>query len=199
MEGSMSGLSWVLIVLAGASFLGPRLHGEALAAVPEATPPVDLERYVGKWWEIARFPMWFQRGCVHSWATYSLAGPDSVEVLNECLTDSGKHKTARGIARVVDKVNRSKLEVVFDNWFSRLFPFLTKGKYWIFYIDPGYQLAVVGDPARKYLWFLSRSPDLDDQTYLGLIEIAEGLRFDTKRLLRAKPKEVSKEVIEEGS
>lgn len=182
-------MSWLLIAFAGSIILGSQSLGEALADVPEATPPVDLERYLGKWYEIARFPMWFQRGCVHSWATYSLASPDSVEVFNECLTDSGKRKTARGVARVVDKVNRSKLEVVFDNWFSRLFPSLTKGKYWIFYIDPEYQLAIVGDPARKYLWFLSRSPHVNDQTYQSLIEIAEGLRFDTKRLLRAKPRE----------
>lgn len=164
------------------------LPEEATAAAPEATPVVDLERYAGKWYEIARFPMWFQRGCVHSWATYTLTGPDSVGVVNECLTDSGKHKTARGTATVVDQVSRSKLEVIFDNWFSRLFPFLAKGKYWIFHIDSDYQHAIVGDPDRKYLWFLSRSAaEVDEDTFRRLIRIAEELGFDTKRLLRAQP------------
>jgi apolipoprotein D and lipocalin family protein len=185
----MVGLSWVVMIGAGLLLFASPAHRDALAAVSEATPPVDLERYVGKWYEIARFPMWFQRGCVHSWATYTLAGPDSVDVLNECLTDSGKHKKARGVARVVDTVNRSKLEVVFDNWFSHLFPFLAKGRYWIFHIDPDYRMAIVGDPSREYLWLLSRSPNMDDRTYRRLVAIAEGLRFDTTRLLRAKPME----------
>ncbi|MCU0587091.1 MAG: lipocalin family protein [Syntrophobacteraceae bacterium] len=153
----------------------------------EATPSVSLERYMGRWYETARFPMWFQRGCSQSWATYTLAGPDTVTVLNECVTDEGKKKSARGTAKVVDKASGSKLEVVFDNWVSRLLPFLTRGKYWIFHIDPDYQHAIVGHPNRKYLWILSRSPDVDDETYGRLVDLARELGFDTARLLRSRP------------
>ncbi len=173
-----------------AAFLGcfmgsaSAIHAEASPSAPDRLPEVDLERYMGRWYEIARLPMWFQRGCVESWATYTLADKDAVTVHNECITDRGKRKSAAGTAKVVDKVKGSRLEVVFDNWFSRLFPFLAKGKYWIFYIDPDYRHAMVGHPNRKYLWILSRSPEMDDATYSRLVGIAEELRFDTKRLLR---------------
>lgn len=146
---------------------------------------VDLDRYMGRWYEIARFPIWFQRGCVQSWATYTLTGPDTVRVVNECITDGGGRKTAEGIATVVDKATNSRLQVVFDNWFSRLFPFLVKGKYWIFHVDAEYRHAIVGHPNRKYLWILSRAPQIEEDTYLELVHIAQGLGFDTKRLLRS--------------
>jgi apolipoprotein D and lipocalin family protein len=164
----------------------PAALAEASASAPDQLPAVNLERYMGRWHEIARLPMWFQRGCIESWATYTLADEETVTVHNECITDRGKRKSATGTAKVVDKVNGSRLEVVFDNWFSRLFPFLVKGKYWIFYIDPDYRHAIVGHPNRKYLWILSRSPEIDEATYSRLVRIAEELRFDTRPLLRAR-------------
>ncbi len=160
--------------------------GATESAIPEPTPWVNLERYMGKWYEIARLPMWFQRGCTHSWADYTLVDAEKVTVHNECATDKGMNKSATGTATVVDRVNGSKLEVVFDNWFSRLFPFLSKGKYWIFHIDRDYQHAIVGHPNRRYLWILSRSPEMDDATYAHLVRIADKLGFDTKRLLRSR-------------
>jgi apolipoprotein D and lipocalin family protein len=165
----------------------PAAPSVAETGSPEPTPLVNLERYMGKWYEIARLPMWFQRGCIHSWATYTLVGAQKVTVHNECTTDKGMAKSAKGIATVLDTVNGSKLEVVFDNWFSRLFPFLSKGKYWIFHIDRDYQHAIVGHPNRRYLWILSRSPEMDDATYTPLVRIAEELGFDTKNLLRSRP------------
>ncbi len=176
----------ILAALMGC-FIGsaPAVHAKATLSPPDLLPEVNLERYMGKWYEIARLPMWFQRGCVESWATYTLAGKETVSVHNECITDRGKSKSAVGTAQVVDKVSGSKLEVVFDNWFSRLFPSFAKGKYWIFHVDPDYLHAIVGHPNRKYLWILSRSPQMDDATYSRLVRIAQELRFDTERLLRS--------------
>ncbi len=160
----------------------PAASGETIAHEPGVQ--VDLERYMGRWYEIARLPMWFQRGCVKSWATYTLTGSGTVHVVNECVMERGARKSAEGTATVVDKTTNSRLEVVFDNWFSRLLPFLARGKYWIFYIDADYRHAIVGHPNRKYLWILARSPEIDEETYRALVETARRLGFDTQRLVR---------------
>jgi len=152
--------------------------------LPTATS-VDLTRYQGTWYEIARLPNWFQKGCTQSKAIYKLLESGDVAVLNECLTTTGKPKVAFGTASVVDKQSNAKLEVVFDNWFSRLFPFLTKGKYWILYLDTEYQTVIVGTPDRKYLWILARTPQLEEQMYQQLVRRAQALGFETDRLIKA--------------
>jgi apolipoprotein D and lipocalin family protein len=146
---------------------------------------VDLTRYQGAWYEIARLPNWFQKECTQSKATYKLLESGDVAVRNECLTTTGKSKIAFGTASVVDKQTNAKLEVVFDNWFSRLFPFLTKGKYWILYLDPEYQTVIVGTPNRKYLWIMARISQLEKQTYQHLVSRAQALGFETDRLITA--------------
>jgi apolipoprotein D and lipocalin family protein len=152
---------------------------------PETVPWVDLTRYQGTWYEIARLPMWFQRGCVTSMATYGFLEPGRISVLNECVTAGGERKAASGYASVVDTQSNAKLEVVFDTWLSRLFPSLVKGKYWIFFVDPEYQTAIVGTPDREYLWILSRMPIMDEEQYRRLVEQCRALGFDTERLIRA--------------
>jgi apolipoprotein D and lipocalin family protein len=144
---------------------------------------VDLTRYQGTWYEIARLPAWFQKGCTQSKATYKLLESGDVAVRNECLTTTLKPKVAFGTASVKDKQTNAKLEVVFDNWFSRLFPFLTKGKYWILYLDPEYQTVIVGTPDRKYLWIMARTPKLKEETYQELVRRAQALGFETDRLI----------------
>ncbi len=147
---------------------------------------VDLRQYLGKWYEIARLPAWFQKGCLQSTATYGLDESGQITVLNECLMKDGTRKSASGRASIVDRQSQAKLEVVFDNWFSRIFPGLVKGKYWILYVDPGYRNAVVGTPDRKYLWFLSRNRTVEDATYAELVRFAESRGFETDRLIRAE-------------
>jgi len=156
-------------------------------SVPElpTVTSVDLTRYQGTWYEIARLPAWFQKECTQSKATYKLLESGDVAVRNECLTTKGKSKVAFGTASVVDKQTNAKLEVVFDNWFSRLFPFLTKGKYWILYLDPKYQTVIVGAPDRKYLWIMARTPQLEEETYQELVRRAQELGFETDRLITA--------------
>lgn len=154
------------------------------------TPPdlmaihsVDLSRYTGTWYELARLPVWFQRHCVDSKSTYTMLGEGRIGMKNECLTASGKIETMEGVARAVDS-SGAKLEVVFENWFSRLFGSSRQGNYWILYLDEDYRTAIVGTPDHRYLWILSRSPYVDDSTYQGLVHRAQGLGYSVGQLIR---------------
>jgi apolipoprotein D and lipocalin family protein len=124
---------------------------------------VDLQRYLGKWYEIASYPAWFQKGCTASTAEYSLLPEGKIQVVNRCRKDSpdGPLKESKGKAEVVDTATNAKLKV----WF--FWPF--KGNYWIIDLEPDYQWAVVGEPSRKYLWILSRTPTMDDAVYQEIL------------------------------
>jgi apolipoprotein D and lipocalin family protein len=125
---------------------------------------VDLNRYLGMWYEIASYPSWFQKGCTGSTAEYSLLSDGKIQVINRCHKDSleGPLKVSKGKAEVVDTATNAKLKV----WF--FWPF--KGDYWIIDLNPDYQWAVVGEPSRKYLWILSRTPTMDEAVYQEILE-----------------------------
>jgi len=125
----------------------------ALAQTPVVSvPSVDLARYSGKWFEIASFPMFFQRNCVaDTTAEYAPAANGAIGVHNRCRTNSG-FDDATGKATVVEGFDNSRLKVSF------FWPF--KADYWVLGLDPEYRWAVVGNPNRKYLWVLSRTPQL---------------------------------------
>jgi apolipoprotein D and lipocalin family protein len=126
---------------------------------------VDLDRYLGLWYEIASYPNYFQKGCTATTAEYTKDQNDKIKVLNSCRLDNpqGKLKTARASGWVVDKQSFAKLKVSF------FWPF--SADYWIIELDSkDYQFAVVGQPSRKYLWILSRSATLDDSIYLDLTQ-----------------------------
>ena len=139
---------------------------------------VDLERYLGRWYEIARYPAWFQRNCTAVTADYSLREDGLVKVVNRCRKGSldGKLKQAKGRAKVVDKETNAKLKVSFFG------PFW--GDYWIIDLDPDYQWAVVGVPSRKYLWILSRTPQMDAALYDEIVGRLRSQGYDPKRLDR---------------
>ena len=124
-----------------------------LAQTPVVSvPSVDLARYAGKWFEIGAFPMFFQRQCVgDSTAHYAVAPDGKVLVTNRCRTESGFDE-ATGNAMVVEGSSNSRLKVSF------FWPF--KADYWVIGLDADYRWAVVGNPNRKYLWVLSRTPQL---------------------------------------
>lgn len=147
---------------------------------------VDLFRYSGTWYEIARLPMWFQRHCVDSKAIYTSRPDGRVGVHNECETDSGGLDQVNGVATVVDQKTNARLNVVFDNFFARLFGSSRQGNYWILDLDPDYRVAMVGTPDRRYLWILSRTPHLDEPTYELLVAKALELGFPVKDLIRTK-------------
>jgi len=146
---------------------------------------VDLSRYTGTWYEIARLPMWFQRHCVDSKAIYSSRPDGAVGVRNECVTDTGGVERAEGVATVVDTKTNARLTVVFDNWFARLFGSSREGNYWILDLDQEYQTAMVGTPDRRFLWILSRTPQLDEATYRRLVERAQQLEYPVSDLIKA--------------
>jgi len=128
----------------------------------ETVKSVELDRYVGKWYEIANYPMFFQRKCVGDTTAQYAALPDGkISVVNRCRTEKGEFDEAQGEATVVKDSGNAKLEVSFFKPFS--------GDYWIIGLDPQYRWAVVGAPNRKYLWILSRTPTLPaDQLKLAL-------------------------------
>lgn len=144
---------------------------------------VDLGLYEGEWYEIAKYPNWFQRSCAGTKAEYAtVKNSPNLIVLNKCQNSNNLKniQKARGQARVVDKKTNAKLKVSFSPIFPRFF----EGDYWIIYLDNDYQKAIVGTPNRKYLWILSRSPSVDDETYNKLLSIAEEKGFLRKKIIK---------------
>jgi len=145
--------------------------------LPQTVAQVDLERYVGKWYEIARYDNRFQKDCVASTAEYVFRPDGKIEVINRCRKETvdGKLKESRGKAWVVDKTSNARLKVQF------FWPF--SGDYWIIDLDEeNYSYAVVGHPSRKYLWVLARTPQLDEAVYTGILQRLEAQQYDTSRL-----------------
>jgi apolipoprotein D and lipocalin family protein len=142
----------------------------------ETVPRVNLEKYMGTWYEIASFPQWFQKGCHCTKAEYTVAKKGYVRVINSCRKNSptGKLKTAEGKAFVVEGSNNSKLKVQFQ-W-----PF--KGDYWIIDLAPDYSYAIVSEPKREALWILSRKPNMDPELYLQLVNSLKERHFDISKL-----------------
>jgi apolipoprotein D and lipocalin family protein len=147
---------------------------------------VDLTRYAGTWYEIARRPMWFQRHCVDSKAVYTTRPDGTLGVHNECITTSGHVEQANGIATVIDRTTNARLAVTFDNFFARLVGPSREGNYWIFDLDQDYRTALVGTPDRRYLWILSRTQRLDETTYQQLVTKAQQLGFPVSDLIKSK-------------
>lgn len=145
----------------------------------EVVPHVELERYLGKWYEIARLPFRFEDDCTDITATYSLSKNGNISVLNGCLK-SGKLKQAKGKAKVVDKNTRAKLKVTF------FWPF--SADYWIIDLGKEYDYAVVGTPNRKYLWILSRTPQMDGELFSRIIESVKSKGFDVSKLIKTSHK-----------
>jgi apolipoprotein D and lipocalin family protein len=109
----------------------PACAGKGRRGILPTVPSVDLARYAGGWYEIARLPMWFQRHCVSSKAVYTLRPDGAVGVHNECVTDRGGVDQSEGVATVVDTATNARLTVVFNNFFARLFGSSREGNYWI--------------------------------------------------------------------
>lgn len=145
-------------------------------------PGVDLKRYAGKWFEIARYPNKFQEKCVgNTTATYTIKENNKLEVLNECLKKDGIADSAKGEAKIVDTQTNAKFEVRFAPSFLSALPQVW-GDYWIIDLDENYTYAVVGDPKRKYLWILSRTAEMKDTTYQNILRRVEKMGFSPGKL-----------------
>ena len=134
-------------------------------------PFVDLNQYLGKWYEIASIPQSFQKECVSNvTAEYSLVEKNRIQVLNSCETKSGNRKVAEGRAKVKNSQTNAELKVTFVKLGGWVFSF--GGDYWVIGLGDKYDYAVVGHPSRKYAWILSRTPDLNP---IQLNQVAKSL------------------------
>jgi apolipoprotein D and lipocalin family protein len=151
----------------------------------EVVPKIDINRYVGTWYEIARMPFRFQSQCAGDvTATYSLLEDGTIKVVNRCRKQNGEFDEAVGRAkRASDEGPNTKLKVRFAPAFLSLLPFVW-GDYWIIDLAPDYSYVVVGEPDRKYLWVLSRTPVMNEATLQGILERAKEQGYDLAGLIR---------------
>lgn len=179
--------SLVLPLLLSAGLVVP-----AQAAQQAAEPPplrsierVDVPRYTGTWYEVAKFPNRFQSMCVaNTQATYRLLPEGQLEVINRCQKANGEMAEAVGRARQIGEADSPRLKVRFAPAWLSFLP-LVWGNYWVVDLDAEYQLAAVSEPTREYLWILSRTPTVDPVVYEALIQRLEAMGLDTRRLERS--------------
>ena len=146
----------------------------------QTVPNVDLNKYAGKWYEIASYPQRFQKGCHCTTAEYTLSEKGYVIVENRCNRDSvkGKQSYIKGKAFVEKNSGNAKLKVQF------FWPF--KGKYWIIDLADDYSYAVVSHPNKKYLWILSRTSKMDDTVYQEIVSRLKSKGFDLSKLQKTE-------------
>jgi apolipoprotein D and lipocalin family protein len=172
----------VSIVLAGP------LAAQSPPALVQAIDTVDLARYAGRWYEVARFANQFQDDCVAgTMANYTLLPNGEVQVINQCLKADGSTKLAEGRARLAERGGpTSKLEVRFAPRILSRIPYVW-GDYWVLNLTEDYSAALVGTPDRKYLWILSRTPVLEPSIYDRMVASATRQGFAVNRLMRSPP------------
>ncbi len=144
----------------------------------QTVPKVDLERYSGKWYEIARLPNSFEKGLICCTAEYSLRDDGRITVINTGYSekDPSKISSVKGKAWNPDKNEPGRLKVQF------FWPF--SGGYYIFHLDPEYRYVLVGSPSRKFFWLLARNPVIEENLYGELVRIAADNGFATQNLIR---------------
>ncbi len=154
------------------------------APVPDmqAIAPLDVARYMGRWYEIAKFPNRFQKQCMgDTTAEYQLQPDRRLRVVNRCRKADGTFDEAVGVARQAGEAGAAKLKVRFAPAWLSFLP-LVWGDYWVVDLDPDYQLAAVSEPGRDYLWILSRTPRVDPQRYQALLQRLQAMALDTSKL-----------------
>ena len=163
----------MLILLGFSSAFASTPHGD-----PQTAANVDLTKFLGKWYEIAAIPYFFERDCAGTNANYSLRPDGKIDVLNTChdKTLTGPIKTGHGYAELASKSDNAKLKVTFFP------PFFAK--YWIHAVGANYEYAVTANPIREYLLILSRTPTMDAATYQGLLKNAQAQGFDISKLVK---------------
>nr|WP_263770528.1 lipocalin family protein [Propionivibrio soli] len=143
---------------------------------------LDVPRYMGRWYEIAKYPNRFQKKCASDTrAEYSLLADGRVKVLNRCRTASGEPDIAEGVARQVGGKESARLEVRFAPAWLSFLPAVW-GDYWVIDLDADYRLVAVSEPKREYLWILARTPEVDQVAYASLLKRLKGRGFDPERL-----------------
>ncbi len=162
------------LLLAACSSPRDRLAGDT---PPPTASNVDLDRYLGTWFEIARADHGFERGCHGVSAYYEYREDGAIRVINRCWEDGldGELDVAEGVARLEDRMATARLKVSFFG------PFY--GDYWILDVADDYSWSVVSEPAGRYLWILSREPQMDEAVLAERLEFLQELGFDTEGLI----------------
>ena len=174
-----------LIGRKGSSFLArlglPFAHTEPAGL---AVAPIDLARYAGLWYEVARLPTKHESQCasdVH--ALYELLPEGGLHVVNRCLRGDGEVQEVEGVARVADEMSPARLEVCFAPKWLQWWPGAW-ADYWVLEIAGDYAAALVGTPDRDELWVLSRRQGIDEDTYARFVERARSEGFPVEKLIR---------------
>lgn len=151
----------------------------------KAVDSVDLARYCGVWYEIARLPNSFQSDCAGEvTAEYTLLEDGDLRIVNRCRKANGERKESEGKGRLAERNGpASRLKVRFAPAFLSFLPFVW-GDYWIIDLATDYSFAVVGEPGRKYLWVLARKPTMEEGTLQGILDRAKAQGYDVSGILR---------------
>ncbi len=150
---------------------------------PATVAALDVPRYMGIWYEIAKFPNRFQKQCVgHARAEYALQSNGRVKVINRCKLENGETSEAIGVARQTGPATSPKFEVRFAPAWLSFIPAVW-GDYWVIDLDPAYRLVAVSEPDREFLWVLSRTPKVEQQDYEELLKRLSRKGFDVQKLV----------------
>lgn len=161
------------------------VRGEGVGTV-QTVAKVDLDRYLGQWFEVARFPNRFQRQCEGDvMARYARRPDRRLDVVNTCRTSGGAMDSAAGVARVVDPQTSAKLKVRFAPAALSFLP-MVWGDYWVIGLASDYSWAVVGSPDRNYLWVLSRTPGLGTDAMVAAMQAVRENGFDANKLVATR-------------
>jgi apolipoprotein D and lipocalin family protein len=170
----------LLLITALAGHAGTSVQADARPLKPIAS--LDVERYMGRWYEIAKFPNHFQKKCVaDTQAEYRLVSGAGVQVVNRCRMANGQISQASAVAKQMGGTDSPRLKVRFAPAWLSFIPAVW-GDYWVVDIDEAYQLVAVSEPEREYLWILSRSQKVAPAPYQALLQRLQHIGFDTGRL-----------------
>ncbi|MDR3381214.1 lipocalin family protein [Cupriavidus basilensis] len=173
---------FILVAVALIGALSAQAADTVASAQLKTIASLDVPRYMGRWYEVAKYPNRFQKECVaDTSATYSLNPDGTVQVINRCRQKNGAFEKAIGQARQVGDLGSPKLKVRFAPAWLSFLPFVW-GDYWVIDIDSNYQLVAVSEPKREYLWVLSRGPTVDEQSYRNLLGRLSSMGFDVTKL-----------------
>ena len=159
-----------LLILSMVGITGCRSTRQSVDLTP--IDNVDLTRYLGQWYEIARFDHWFERGMTHTKATYTMRDDGDIQVVNIGLKDN-RIKTSTGRAKLTDQEGLLRV--------SFFWPFY--GDYRILWLDENYHHALVGGSDSGYLWILSRTPAINEESKNIILTEAKRRGYDTERLI----------------
>jgi apolipoprotein D and lipocalin family protein len=154
------------------------------AGDPATVPRADVDRFMGRWYEIARLPNHREENCARDVvATYERRNASAIRVVSVCRNADGEIERQQGVARIRDGDSKAKLELRFAPLALAWLPFLWDD-WWILEVAPEYSYMVTGDPSRRSLWIYARTPTLDEDTYRTLVAHAAAQGYDTTRLVR---------------